>query len=70
MGTRYASRHRGTRRRSSDPPDRGGARRRRRERRRWHGDERAEPTMREIRYLDELVDELARGRSMEKILRT
>jgi hypothetical protein len=29
-----------------------------------------EPTMREIRYLDKLVDELARGRSMEKILRT
>ena len=29
-----------------------------------------EPTMREIRYLDKLVDELARGRTMEKILRT
>ena len=29
-----------------------------------------EPTMREIRYLDKLVDELARGRAMEKILRT
>ena len=28
-----------------------------------------EPTMREIRYLDKLVDELARGRAMEKILR-
>ena len=28
-----------------------------------------EPTMREIRYLDKLVDELAKGRSMEKILR-
>lgn len=28
-----------------------------------------EPTMREIRYLDKLVDELARGRPMEKILR-
>lgn len=27
-------------------------------------------TMREIRYLDKLVDELARGRPMEKILRT
>lgn len=26
-------------------------------------------TMREIRYLDKLVDELARGRPMEKILR-
>ena len=29
-----------------------------------------EPTMREIRYLDKLVDELAKGRVMEKILRT
>lgn len=28
-----------------------------------------EPTMREIRYLDKLVDELARGKAMEKILR-
>lgn len=28
-----------------------------------------EPTMREIRYLDKLVDELARGRAMDKILR-
>ena len=28
-----------------------------------------EPTMREIRYLDKLVDELAKGREMEKILR-
>ena len=28
-----------------------------------------EPTMREIRYLDKLVDEIARGRPMEKILR-
>lgn len=28
-----------------------------------------EPTMREIRYLDKLIDELARGRSMDKILR-
>ncbi len=28
-----------------------------------------EPTMREIRYLDKLVDELAKGRDMEKILR-
>ncbi|MFU8841018.1 MAG: DUF2200 domain-containing protein [Nitriliruptoraceae bacterium] len=27
------------------------------------------PTMREIRYLDKLVDELARGRTMERILR-
>jgi len=29
-----------------------------------------EPTMREIRYLDKLVDELARGKTMEKVLRT
>lgn len=29
----------------------------------------AEPVMREIRYLDKLVDELARGKKMEKILR-
>jgi len=29
-----------------------------------------EDTMREIRYLDKLVDELARGKKMEKILRT
>ncbi len=28
-----------------------------------------EPTMREIRYLDKLIDELAKGRPMEKILR-
>jgi hypothetical protein len=28
-----------------------------------------EPLMREIRYLDKLIDELARGRAMEKILR-
>lgn len=28
-----------------------------------------EPTMREIRYLDKLVDELAKGRPMDKILR-
>ena len=28
----------------------------------------AEPTMREIRYLDKLVDELARGKTMDKIL--
>ncbi|CCD91259.1 conserved hypothetical protein [Bradyrhizobium sp. ORS 375] len=28
-----------------------------------------EPTMREIRYLDKLVDELARGKTMDKILR-
>jgi hypothetical protein len=29
-----------------------------------------EPTMREIRYLDKLVDELAKGKAMERILRT
>jgi hypothetical protein len=28
-----------------------------------------EPLMREIRYLDKLIDELARGRKMDKILR-
>lgn len=28
-----------------------------------------EPTMKEIRYLDKLIDELAKGRPMEKILR-
>jgi hypothetical protein len=29
-----------------------------------------EPTMREIRYLDKLVDELAKGKPMDKIVRT
>lgn len=29
-----------------------------------------EPTMQEIRYLDKLVDELAKGKGMEKILRS
>ncbi len=29
----------------------------------------AEPLMREIRYLDKLIDELARGKAMDKILR-
>jgi hypothetical protein len=29
----------------------------------------AEPTMREIRYLDKLIDELAKGKAMDKILR-
>jgi hypothetical protein len=29
----------------------------------------AEPLMREIRYLDKLVDELAKGKAIEKILR-
>lgn len=28
-----------------------------------------EPTMREIRYMDKLIDELAHGKAMEKILR-
>ena len=28
-----------------------------------------EPIMREIRYLDKLIDELAKGKSMDKILR-
>ena len=28
-----------------------------------------EPLMREIRYMDKLIDELAKGRKMEKILR-
>ncbi|MCH8563044.1 DUF2200 domain-containing protein [Nesterenkonia sp. LB17] len=28
-----------------------------------------EPLMREIRYLDKLIDEMARGRAMEKVLR-
>ena len=29
----------------------------------------AEPLMREIRYLDKLIDELAKGKAMEKVLR-
>ncbi|MCA0970851.1 DUF2200 domain-containing protein [Halobacillus litoralis] len=29
-----------------------------------------EPMMQEIRYLDKLIDELARGKAMEKILRS
>lgn len=29
-----------------------------------------EPMMQEIRYLDKLIDELAQGKTMEKILRT
>ncbi len=28
-----------------------------------------EPTMREIRYLDKLIDELSKGKAMDKILR-
>jgi hypothetical protein len=29
-----------------------------------------EPLMKEIRYLDKLIDELAKGKKMEKILRS
>ena len=29
----------------------------------------ADPLMQKIRYLDKLVDELAKGKSMEKVLR-
>jgi hypothetical protein len=29
-----------------------------------------EPTMRELRYMDKLIDELAKGKAMAKILRT
>lgn len=29
-----------------------------------------EPIMREIRYLDKMVDELAKGKAMDKVLRT
>jgi hypothetical protein len=29
----------------------------------------ADPLMRKIRYLDKLIDELAKGKTMEKILR-
>ncbi len=29
-----------------------------------------DPTMQEIRYLDKLIDELAKGKAMEKILRS
>ncbi len=29
-----------------------------------------DPTMRNIRYLDKLIDELAKGKAMEKIIRT
>ena len=28
-----------------------------------------DPLMRELRYMDKMIDELARGRAMEKILR-
>ena len=29
-----------------------------------------EPLLREVRYLDKLIDELAKGKAMEKVLRT
>jgi hypothetical protein len=32
-------------------------------------DEIEDPLMRNIRYLDKLIDELAKGKAMEKILR-
>lgn len=32
-------------------------------------EEKEEPLMQDIRYLDKLIDELAKGKSMEKILR-
>ena len=32
-------------------------------------EEMEESTMKEVRYLDKLIDELARGKAMEKILR-
>ena len=35
-----------------------------------HVEDIKEPTMQEIRYLDKLIDELAKGKSMDKILRT
>ncbi len=34
-----------------------------------HVEDIKEPTMRAIRYLDKLIDELAKGKAMEKILR-
>ncbi len=34
-----------------------------------HVEEVEDPLMRKIRYLDKLIDELAKGKSMEKILR-
>lgn len=35
----------------------------------WRVEEIEDPFMRNVRYLDKLVDELAKGRKMEKILR-
>lgn len=34
-----------------------------------HVEDIKEPTMQEIRYLDKLIDELAKGKAMDKILR-
>ncbi len=34
-----------------------------------HVEEIEEPTMRDIRYLDKLIDELAKGKAIDKILR-
>lgn len=34
-----------------------------------HVEEIKEPTMQEIRYMDKLIDELAQGKAMDKILR-
>lgn len=36
----------------------------------YHVEEIEDPLMQKIRYLDKLVDELAKGRAMEKILRS
>ncbi len=35
----------------------------------WRVEEMTDPLMQKIRYLDKLIDELAKGRPMEKILR-
>ncbi|MFA6024774.1 MAG: DUF2200 domain-containing protein [Candidatus Gracilibacteria bacterium] len=35
----------------------------------WRVEEIKDPLMQKIRYLDKLIDELAKGRAMEKILR-
>jgi len=35
----------------------------------YHVEEIKDPLTRQVRYLDKLVDELAKGRNMEKILR-
>lgn len=36
----------------------------------YHVEEIEDPLLRQVRYLDKLVDELAKGRKMEKILRS